>query len=876
MGLTNPVRPVEIWPNSPDFCPPSTSLCIKLIHALSVQQPTSVEGSLNAFWQDLRFGLWTLARKPLFTVVASLSLALGIGLNTAIFTLMNTILLGSLPFHDVDRLVILSSIAPEHHDQLNGASIPDLFAWKERARSFDAVGGLSNNAVDFGAEQNGMAAERLQGENVTPGLLQALGVQPLMGRLFTESEDEVDHPAPVILISYRLWMRRFGGDKDILNRKILVNGENTTVIGVMPPDFRFTDETGEYLAPIPLNHFQLRGSARFLTVAAKLKPGVSIQQAQTEMDSIALQLAREFPRDMEHGKPWGIRLQPIREALFGVLSRPLLLLQGAVGFVLLIACANVAALLLARAASRQTEIAIRAALGAGRGRIFRQFLTESLVLSVFSGLLGAAIAAGLVRVLVVMAPVWLPRLHAIQMDSRVLAFNTAISIFTGLVFGVIPAVRGSRLNFAESLKTATRGGTAGGRNRLRAVLVTGQLALALMLLIGSGLLIRSFLKLQGADLGCDPKGLLTFRYRFAERRFGKPVGTYHGLPLWEINSIPLQSITQVFDRLKSVPEVRSVAGTTFPPLTGNNPMNFAIEGRSAANPDDLSADFFAVTPNFFATLKIPMLRGRDFNDRDTSNSPWVAIIDETMARRYFPEEDPIGKHLRLDLSPEDQPREIVAVVKDIPASNPQTRQEPAMFVPYNQTAAHIGGPYTFLHLQMTFLMRTQGDPMKALPAVSRAVAEIDRNQPIIDPRTEESYLAAQAQYPRYYSILLGLFAIVATGLAAIGIYGVMAYAVEQRTREIGIRMALGAGGRDVLKLIGGQAAVVIVAGTVLGIAGAMALTRFLSSEIWEVNARDAGTFAAFTIILLAIAVIASVIPTRRAVKIDPLVALRYE
>ncbi len=508
---------------------------------------------MDTVLQDLNYGLRTLWSKRGFTIAAALSLALGIGLNTAIFTLVNTILLGSLPYRDADRLVMLSSVAPGHPDQLSGASVPDFFAWKERSRSFESVGGLSNSAVDFGAEENGVPAERVEGEFVTPGLLETLGVKPARGRLFTESEDEVDHPARVIVISHRLWMRRFGGESDILNRQVLINGENTSIIGVMPPDFRFTDENGDYLAPLPLNHFQLRGSARFVIVAAKLKRGVSMRQAQSEMDAVAGQLAKDFPeRDTDHGKPWTIRLQPVREALFGVMSRPLLLLQAAVGFVLLIACANVAALLLARSASRSTEVAIRAALGASRGRIFRQFLTESLLLSLFGGILGVALAWEGVRVLVAMAPTWLPRLHAIRLDGRVLLFTTAISVLTGLIFGVIPATQASKLTLADSLKNVTRGGTAGGaRNRLRAVLVAAQLAMALMLLIGSGLLIRSFLALQGADLGCEPRGLLTFRYSFPEKRFGKPVGMYHGFPLWEMSAEPPVFFTQVLERTKN-------------------------------------------------------------------------------------------------------------------------------------------------------------------------------------------------------------------------------------------------------------------------------------------------------------------------------------
>jgi putative ABC transport system permease protein len=832
---------------------------------------------LHTILQDISYGLRMLSRNRGFTLAAVLSLALGIALNTAIFTLVNTILLGSLPYRDADRLVELFSIAPEHAD-LIGASVPDYFAWKKRSRSFESIGGLSNSAVDFGVAENGMPAERLQGEFVTPGLLETLGVQPMLGRLFTESEDEVDNPARVILISHRLWMRRFGGASDILSRKILVNGESTSVIGVMPPDFRFTDENGDYLAPIPLNHFQLRGSARFLTVAAKLKPGVTMRQAQSEMDAIAHQLAGEFPEhDADHGKPWTIHLQPIREALFGTLSRPLLLLQAATGFVLLIACANVAALLMARSASRSSEVAVRAALGASRNRIFRQFLTESLLLSIFGGMLGVASAWEGVRVLVAMAPPWLPRLHAIHIDVRVLLFTTAISILTGLIFGVIPAAQRSKLTLAESLKNVTRGGTAGGaRSRLRAVLVASQLALALTLLIGSGLLIRSFLALQGADLGCQPRGLLTFRYLFPEKQFGKPVGIYHALPLWEMSPKPPVAFTQVLQRLKTVPGVSSAAGIVYPPMTGSYPMTFTLEGRTVANADDLSADFFPVTPNFFATMKIPMLRGRDFTDRDVAASPWVAIINETMARRFFPGENPIGKRIRVDLSPEDQPREIVAVVKDIPASHPQTRQDAAIFIPYLQAAPHTTGPNTSLHLEMTFLLRTLGDPMSALPVVRRAVEEIDRNQPLIDPRTEESYLADQAQYPRYYSMLLGLFAAVATGLATVGIYGVMAYVVEQRTREIGIRMALGAGAREVLTLILSQAALVIASGAAVGLGGAFALTRFLSSEIWQVKADDPGTFASFTLLLVGIAVGACLVPASRALKVDPTLALRHE
>ncbi len=671
---------------------------------------------MGGFFQDIQFGVRALTRRPLFTIAAVLSIAIGIGLNTAIFTLVNGIFLKPLPFRDADRLVAIFSVSPAHLEQLNGVSVPDLFDWRQQAHSFEAIGAVVNNAVDLGVEENGMPAERIQGENVTPGVLEALGVQPLLGRLITEGEDEVDHPAPVILISYRLWMRRFGGDPDILQRKILVNGVATSIIGVMQPDFRFSDENGDYLAPIPLNHFQLQGSMRFLTAVAKLRPGITMSQAQTELASVEARLAEQFPaRDMDHGKPWTVRLQPIRQALFGFISRPIVLLQGAVGMVLLIGCANVAALLLARASSRQTEINIRAVLGAGRTRIFRQFLTESMLLAALSGIAGVALAWAAVRVLVAMAPPWLPRLHAIQMNIPVLAFSVGISLLTGLIFGLIPAIQGSKSSFVTSLKDTARGVTSGGtRTRLRSVLVAGQLALALMLLAGSGLLIRSLLELQGADLGCDPHGVLTFRYRFAERQFAKPLGRYNGLPLWDINPQPALEITQVYQRLQQVPGVISAAGIVYPPMTGNYPVSFTIPGREAANADDFTADFFPITPNFFTTMKTKLLRGRDFTDRDTSSAPWVAIINETMARQFFSDQDPIGQHIRVDLAPGDQLREVIGIVKDVPSNHPQTKQDPAMFVPFFQAAGAITGPHTGLRLQMTFVMRTQGEPMSAL------------------------------------------------------------------------------------------------------------------------------------------------------------------
>jgi putative ABC transport system permease protein len=604
---------------------------------------------------------------------------------------------------------------------------------------------------------------------------------------------------------------------------------------------------------------------------------VTLKQAQAELNALALQLSREIPVDLDHGQPWNMTMQPIRDALFGFMSKPLILLQGAVGLVLLIACANVAGLLLARATSRRTEVAIRSALGAARIRIVRQFLTESILLAIAGGVLGLFLAWWGVHTLVAMAPPFFPRLGEVALNSRVLLFSAAISLLTGIFFGMVPAIQGSHANYAAALKDAMRGGTSGGaRHRLRGALVAGQLALALVLLIGSGLLVRSFLKLQGADLGCDPRNLLTFTVRLPIFQFAKPTVPYHGLVLWEVNDAGNVAMRRIFEGLRNVPGAESVGGATLPPLIGGDPMPFEIPGHPAADPDAQTALYQPVTPGYFQTIKAPLQRGRDFTLHDLPDSPWVAVINETMARRYWPNEDAMGKFIRLDMSPEDQPREIVGVVHDIPSNPQQARQDPIMYVPYFQMASHCTGPWNGYRFMLTMIMRTKGNPMKLVPAAQRALAGIDPNRPMSSIKTEEEQIALQVQYPRYYSLLLGLFAAVATILAAIGIYGVMAYAVEQRTREIGIRIALGAGGWDVLRLVFRQVAWLLGIGLVAGIGGALALTKYISSELWEVRTTDPPTLTAVSILLVAVAIVACIVPTRRAVKVDPTVALRYE
>jgi putative ABC transport system permease protein len=828
-------------------------------------------------WQDVLYGLRILAKKPGFTAIAVISLGLGIGANTAIFSLVNTILLGSLSFRDPGRLVMIRTTPPGHPEQINGAMVPDYLAWKDRSRSFEMLGAVGGDSLDLGPAENGVAAENIEGEDFSPAVFQILGVQPVLGRTFTVDEDQIDTPAPVILISHRLWQRRFAADPNIVNRTIRAERKTLTIIGVMPPNFRFENEAADFWTPLPISRFQLQGSGAYLRVVARLKPGVSIPQAQAEMETIANQLARDFPT---RNKGRGVRVEPVRDALFGWMRQPLWMLQGVVVFVLLIACSNVAGLLLARASARQTEIAVRAALGAGRLRIVRQFLTESVLLSLCSGVLGALLAWVGLRMLITISPPWFPRLHEISVDSRVLAFTAALSVVTGFAFGAIPALQMSKSNLAESLKESARGSaTPQAHHRFQGALAAGQIALALMLLVGAGLMINSFLRLEGADLGCDPTGLVTFQFRLSGTDYVKTIGSYHNYPLVDVSPLPALTFDRLYERILVVPGVQSAAGSVYLPLDSSDSMTFTIEGRpepaNGAGKNALSALFYPVTANLFATLKAKLLRGRDFTARDTSSAPWVTIINQTMARTFWPNEDPMGKHVTIDLVPEERPREVIGVVRDIKADRYQTKPQPAMYVPHPQMPLRYRGPYQWTRTNMSFVVRPSGDPKTVISALRAAVAEIDPNRPV-EFRTMEQVLGEQVQESRYYTLLLGIFAGVATVLAMVGIYGVMAYSVAQRTREIGIRMALGAGKGDVLKLVLRHSLVLIGIGLVVGLCGSLALTRLIASQFWGVTATDPATFVIVSLLLTLVAVAATFIPTRRAVQVDPTVALRYE
>ncbi|MBZ5632481.1 MAG: ABC transporter permease [Acidobacteriia bacterium] len=839
-------------------------------------------GWLQDLWQDCRYGVRMMRQSPGFTLIVAISLALGIGANTAILGALRTALLGNVPFPDGNRLVLLRTY-PEWNPALsNSASIPDYLAWKQQSRSFESMGAsIADHSRDFGAEEDGRPAERIEGHGFAPSLFVTLGVQPLLGRTFTEAEAEIDHPAPVMVLSHRLWQRRFGGDPGVLGKQVRLSGTNLTIIGVMPPDFRYPLAETEYWVPLGINHFQLQGSARFFEVAARLKPGVSVQQAQAEMDGIGDQLARDFP---DRHKGWRIRVQTLRDAWYGWMKIPLATLEGAVALVLLIACANIAGLLLARGAARRPEIVMRMALGAGRGRVVRQMLTESVMLSLIGGALGTFVAWGALRALLQMnPPPAAQRMADVVVDLPLLALLGLLSTVTGLIFGIGPAIACFQLDLAGPLKESTRSaGSPYRRNRLQSALVTLQIASALVLLIGSGLLINSFVRLAGFDLNFDPSGLLTFEYRIPQQQYVRNMGVFQGAPYSAIDPSPTPAIQRVYEHLRTMRGPESVAGISHPPVNGLvlSTMSFSIEDRptpeNAADRNTFSAVYFLITPNFFATMKTRLVRGRDLNDFDSASAPWVAIINETMARRFWPGEDPIGKRLMLGVVSGERPREIIGVVRDIPTRRDRSDPLPAIYASYLQQSPAYRGPSANMFGQMTFLLRTSGDPMSLVPEARSAVADVDPDHAITRIQTMEQFWGGGMRDKRILAGVLGVFAFVATILAAIGIYGVMAYSVAERTREIGIRMALGASPGKVLALIGGRAAVLISFGVLFGLAGSLALSQLIASQLWGVQPTDPATFAAVSLLLIAVALLACFVPARRAIRVDPTEALRSE
>jgi len=831
---------------------------------------------LSTLWQDILYGFRMLLKKPGFTIIAALSLGLGIGANATIFSIINATLLSDLPYPEAHRLMVLWSAPLNRPGIRNNVTAGNYLAWRDRNQSFQAIGGLYGFPSNLGAERDGSPAERLDGEHFTYTMWDVLGVKPMLGRLYTKEEDQDGNPAPVMILSYPFWQRRFAGDPNVLGRKVLLDNAETTIIGVMPKGFDFANSTTDFWAPIGFTPQQLTSTASFILVAGRLKPGVSMQQAQAEMDSIAHGLVTVFA----YNKDMGVRVESMQGAFYQGLKQPLTVLQGAVGFVLLIACANVAGLLLARAASRRTEMAVRSSLGAGRGRIVRQLLTESVLLAILGGILGGIFAWGGLKAIIGSLPAG--SLPDVTLSGRVLGFTALVSIATGLFFGLVPALQTSKIDLSAAIKDSTRGGSEGlTKQRLRGALVTAQIGLALVLLIGAGLMMNSFLRIESNELGGDPKGLLTFDFRFPQSQLMKPVGQqYRGVGLWDISPNVALTYDRLFERLQGLPGVISVAGAARPPFAGSMGMQFKIEGRPAQDPgpqgSGLNAAYMPITPNYFATVRIPVLQGRDFSASDTASAPRVVIINKTMAQRWWPNENPIGQRITFDFVPDEQPREIIGVVGDVRMNQTQKQPGPVVYLPHVQQSQRWIGPAWNYRSAMFYVLRTSGNPTGIAGAVRSAVAEIDPSKPAGNLRTVEQNLRDQISGQRVYMLLLSVFGAIAAVLAAVGIYGVMAYAVTQRTREIGIRMALGATSSSVMTLVVKQALILVFIGLILGIAGAFALTRYIADELYGVKPTDPTTFMAVSAGLVAVAVLASVIPTRRAVSVDPTVALRHE
>ena len=795
--------------------------------------------------QDLRYGLRMLLNKPGFAAVAVITLALGIGANTAIFSVVNAVLLSSLPYNDPARLVTVL------HDDSKPVAPANFFDWRDQNQVFESIAAAQYWTPNLTGRDR---PEHLDALQLTADMFHLLGVNPSLGRTFIAGEDQPGNEH-VVILGHRLWERRFGGDAAVVGQQITLDGESYTVVGVMPPNFQFAPfwaTRAELWAPLNLaTRIDDRGG-QSLRVFARLKPGVTPEQAQAEMETIHQRLEQQYP---ESNKGLIVSVDPLLEKVVGKTRPALLILLGAVGFVLLIACANVANLMMAKAAARQKEIAVRTALGATRGRIIRQLLTESVLLALAGGAMGLLLAAWGIDALVALSPANLPRVQTVSLDRYVLGFTLAISVLTGVLFGLAPALHASKLDLNEALKEGERGSTEGKRSGIRRLLVISEIALALILLVGGGLMIRSFLRLQSIDPGFNPRNVLTMTVSLA--------GSQHST-----STKRLVFFDELLGRIESLPGVQSASGINHLPLGGDTwGIGFAIEGRPLPPPGERpGAVYRIVRPHYFQTMGATLLEGRDFTERDNESAPGVVIINETFARRHWPNEDPIGKRIRIAID-ESGPREIVGVVKDVKQRDWTAEPQPEMYLPHFQAAAPR---------YLTLVVRADSNPLNLAAAVEGEVWAIDKNLPVSEVRSMEEVIAASIAQQRFNVLLLGIFASVALILAAVGIYGVMSYSVTQRTQEIGIRMALGAQTSDVLKMVVGQVMKLVAIGIGAGLIGAFLLTRLLSSLLYQVSATDPVTFAVIALVLTSVALLACYLPARRAAKVDPMTALRYE
>ena len=813
---------------------------------------------MGIFVQDIRYGLRTLWKNPGFTLVAVLALALGIGANTAIFSVVNTVLLRPLPFEHPERIVNVGQVIRADAMGEGGGvlSLPDFRDLDEQSQALEYLAVYLRSGTVW-TDGNG-EPERIIGALVSADYFPLLGIKPTLGRTFTREEDQIGAP-PVIVLSHGLWQRRYGGNPRIIGQQLKLGKGSSTVIGVMPPRFEFPfDEEGQdYWEPLSsLASMKVEGEqrgSRSLPVIAKIRAGTTLEQARAELDTIARRIEQQYP---ETNTNVVFTLVRTHDALVQNIRPALLVLLGAVGFVLLIACANVANLLLARAAARHKEIAIRSALGASRAQVISQLLTESMLLALLGGGLGLLLAMWGVDLLVALSPADIPRAQEIGLDSRVLLFTLGIALFTGFIFGLAPALQASKPDLNEVLKEGGRGSTEGlRRNRVRSLLVISEVALSLVLLIGAGLLIKSFMRLTNTNPGFEASGLLaldiplsTTRYKETEKQ--------------------VAFFQQAIERVKALPGVRDAALVNYLPFSGNDTtLTFDIEGRPPfPRGEEPEARLRLASPDYFRTMNTPLLRGRPFLESDTAQSPQVLLINETFARRFFPNEDPIGKRVMIG-EPDSAPREIVGITGNMRDESLDAELLPEFYTAYAQNPTR----------RMNLVVRAAaGDPASMTGAVRGVIREMDSEQTIWRTQTMDELLARSVAGRRFSMLLLGVFAGVALVLAALGIYGVMAYSVTRRTHEIGIRIALGARTGDVLKLVVGQGMLLAGIGLALGLIAAFAVTRVLAGLLYGVSATDPLTYASITLLLACIAFLSCYIPARRATKVDPMVALRYE
>jgi predicted permease len=805
--------------------------------------------------KDLRYGWRNLLRHPGFTLVAVLALALGVGANTAIFTVVNAVLLRPLAYRDPARLVTIL------HDGDNPVSVANYLDWRDQSRSFDAMA-----AADYWSPNlTGIdSPEHLTGLKVTQNLLPMLGIDPLLGRLFVPGEDRKGAEHELIL-SYRLWLRRFNADPAVIGRSVTLNGESYIVVGVMPPDFRFAPfwaVRAELWVPLAFGDRIHNREGNSLRVFARLKPAVPLAAARAEIAGITARLERQYPGTNRH-----VLVTPLKENVVGKIQTPMLIVLGAVGFVLLIACANVAHMLLARTSERQREIAVRTAMGAGRARVVGQLLTENLLLAALGAAAGLLLAVAATRALVALMPADLPRIETVAIDSRVVLFLLSITVLAALASGLAPALHATTGNLGDALKEGARGSSDGlHRNRLRGFLVASEFALAFVLLIGAGLMMRSFSALQSQDPGFNPHNVLSL--------IVSVTGSLESPP-----DRREAFYRDLLERVRALPGVESAGAINHLPLAGDMwGWPFTIEGRPKSRPGESPAGVYRIVmPGYFETMRLPLLRGRDITSADDARAPGVVVVNERAAATYWPGEDPIGKRISFDGDKRNPPTwlTIIGIARNAKQEDWAANPYPEVYLAALQNRAFLQTPEAHM-AYLTLVVRTAGQPAALAPAIKNLIWSIDRNLPISEVLTMDRVVNEATAQPRFEMFLLAMFGAVALLLAAVGVYGVMNYVVSRRTHEIGIRIALGAGRAEVLRMVALQGMKQALAGTVAGILGALLLARLMSRMLYGVRPHDPVTFTTAATVLALAALIAILIPARRATRIEPTVALRNE